>query len=162
MPRQPESNGPIQVVGHAALEGLLDLLPVAARHDCPATPALDDREHRLSLPLAIGLAGKGGRHLAARGWLYHTTLGPPDNGRNDTFDAQVLAPPAAVGFRIIAATGHQVLEPQMGQGLFGQRAELRMVAARTAVGYLRTQYQGTGSDCHRLFQLNRSTRDWYT
>jgi hypothetical protein len=54
MPRQPQLNRPIQVVGNAAQQGLLDLLPVAARRDCAAKPELDDRDERLSSPpLAI-------------------------------------------------------------------------------------------------------------
>ena len=48
MPRQPQLHGAIQVVGHAAQQRLFALLPIAARGDGPATPALDDRHARLS------------------------------------------------------------------------------------------------------------------
>jgi hypothetical protein len=60
MPRQSQLNRPIRVVGNAVQQGLLDLLPVATRHDCAVKPALDDRDARLnSPPLAIDVSEKG-------------------------------------------------------------------------------------------------------
>jgi hypothetical protein len=59
MRRQPELNSPIQVVGNAAQQGLLNLLPLAARRNCPAQSALDNRDEHLDFPpLAIALRRK--------------------------------------------------------------------------------------------------------
>jgi hypothetical protein len=82
MYRHPQLNGPIQVVGDAAQQGLRGLLPIAARRDHPAKPALDDRDERLdSPPLAIGLPGKGQLQLAAIGAPRQAMGRPPRDGR---------------------------------------------------------------------------------
>ena len=66
--------GPIQVVGNAAQQGLLDLLPVAAGRDRPTKSALDNRDQRLNSPaLAIDLTGKGQLQLAAIGVRGHAS-----------------------------------------------------------------------------------------
>ena len=115
MHRQPQLNGPIQVVGHAAQQGLFDLLPVVTRRDGPAKPALDDRDERLDFPpLAIGLAGKSQLELAAVGMPRQATGWPPRDGWNNTLDAQVLSQPAVVRLRIVAAIGQQTRKGQPG------------------------------------------------
>jgi hypothetical protein len=83
MPRQSQLNRPIQVVGNAVQQGLLDLLLVAASRDCAVKPALDDRDARLnSPPLAIDVAGKGQLPLAAIGTRGHATRWPSRNRGN--------------------------------------------------------------------------------
>jgi hypothetical protein len=81
MYRHPQLNSPIQVVGDTAQQGLFDLLPIAACRDCPAKPALDDRDERLdSPPLTIGLPGKGPLALAARAAPRQARGWPPATG----------------------------------------------------------------------------------
>src|ERR687888_69178 len=107
MYRQPQLNSPIQVGGHAAQEGRLDLLPRAARRNCPTKPALDDRDERLGFPpLAIGLTGKAQVQLAAIGAGCHPTRWPSHNRRNAALDTQVFSPPAVVCRRIVTAIGY--------------------------------------------------------
>src|SRR5512132_3174625 len=102
MPRQPPLHSAIQVVGHAAQQGLFDLLPGATRRDRPAQPALADRDARLDLPpLAIGLTGKGPWPLAASRARGHAPRWPSRHRRHAALEAQVFAPPAVVGLRII-------------------------------------------------------------
>jgi hypothetical protein len=60
MRRQPQLHHVIQVVGDAAQQSLLHLLPVATGCDYAAKPTLDDQDERLDFPsMAIRFAGKG-------------------------------------------------------------------------------------------------------
>jgi hypothetical protein len=153
MPRQPQLNGPIQVVGHAAQQGLLDLLPVAPRCDRPAKPALNHRDECLDFPpLAICLAGKSQLQLASIGVSRHATRWPPRDRGNNARDAQVLTQPAVVGLGIVAAIGQQTRRGQPSQGLCHQGAKLNMVPARPAIGDLATQDQRVGPDGYRPLQ----------
>ena len=142
---QSQLNGPIQVVGNAAQQGLLDLLPVPTGRDRPTKPALDHREQRLNVPaLAIELPGKGQLQVAAIGVRGHATRWPSRHRWNDALDAQVFAPPAVIGLRIVAPISQQAREGQSGQRLCHQRAKCHMVPARSTVGDLPTQHQGVG------------------
>jgi hypothetical protein len=140
MYRQPQLNGPIQVVGHATQQSLFDLLPIAARGDCPAKPALDDRDERLDFPpLAIGLPGKGQLELAAVGTPRQAMGWPPCDGWNDALDAEIFSQPAVVGLGILAAIGQQARQGQPGQRLYHQGAKFHMIPPRPPVGDLSAQ-----------------------
>ena len=106
MPRLPQLHGPRQVVGHAAPQGLLDLLPITARRDHPAKPAFDDRYAWLGCPpLAIGFPGPGPLELAAVGMAHPAMRWPSRDGGKDAREAQVFSPPAVVGLGIVAGIG---------------------------------------------------------
>jgi hypothetical protein len=150
MPRQPQSNRAIQVVGDAAPRGLLDRLPIAACGDRPATSAFDDRDARLDVPpLAVDIAGKGPLALAAGGTPCQGTGWPPRDWGNAALEAQIVSPPAGVGLGIVAAIGPQRRTAPSGQGLCHQGATRHMVPSRPTVGHRPTPHHGGGPDGYR-------------
>jgi hypothetical protein len=153
MRRQSQLHRSIQVVGDAAQQGLLHLLPVAPCRDGPTKPALDDRDEGLDFPaLVIRFAGKSQLPLATRGVPRQATRWPPRDRGNSARDAQVLAQLAVVGLEIVAAIGQQTRQGQPGQGLCHQGAKLSKVPSRPAIGHLPTQHQWVGPDGDRPLQ----------
>ena len=145
MSRQPQLNGPIQVGGHATQQRLCAWWPIAARGDCPAKPALDDRDARRAFPpLARGLAGTGQVALAAVGTPRQAAGWPPCDGWNVALDAKTFAQPAGVGRGLIAAIGQQARPGPPGQRLSHQGAHFHMIPPRPPVGELSAQDHGGG------------------
>jgi hypothetical protein len=151
--RQPQLDGPRQVGGDAAPQGLLDLWPGAPRRDRPANPPRDDRAQRLDWPpRPLGLPGKGPLPLAARGAPPQATRWSSRDGGKNAREAQVFPPPAVVGLRIIACLGQPAREGPSGQRVCHQWAKFHLVPARSPVRDLSTQAQGGGPPRHRPLQ----------
>ena len=153
MRRQSQLHRARQVVGDAAPQGLLHLWSGAPCGDAPAKPALDDRDACLDCPpLAIRLAGKRQLPLATRGVPRQATRWPPRDRGNHACEAQVLAPPAVVGLRIIAPIGQQARTGPPGQGLFHEGAKFPLVPSWPAVSSLSTPDSGVGPHGYRPLQ----------
>ena len=153
MPRQPQLHGAIQVVGHAAQQGLLHLLPIAACRNGPPKPALDDGHERFDFPpLALGLPGTGQLPLAAIGASGHALRWASGDRWHEALEAEFFAPPAVVRLAIITAIGQQAWAGPSNQRWCHHGAKCPMIPPRSPVRDLSTPHQGVGTHGPRPLQ----------